>query len=166
MSISDMIVVMKDGMVQQIGRPREVYDSPANLFVAKFLGTPPVNVFEGQVKDGWLTIGKDAVLPVKGAAEGPVYAGIRPEGFLLRKGGAFGCELSGVEVMGRDISVVCANSASLSPAIRAIIGSENMAEVSMDARQVRFDLKPGKVFLFDRKTEERIEFDTSAISRL
>ena len=166
MSISDMIVVMKDGMVQQIGRPREVYDSPANLFVAKFLGTPPVNVFEGQVKDGWLTIGKDAVLPVKGAAEGPVYAGIRPGGFLLRKGGAFGCELSGVEVMGRDISVVCANSASLSPAIRAIIGSENMAEVSMDARQVRFDLKPGKVFLFDRRTEERIEFDASAISRL
>ncbi len=166
MSISDIIVVMKDGMVQQIGRPQEVYDSPANLFVAKFLGTPPVNVFEGQVKDGWLTIGKDAVLPVKGAAEDPVYAGIRPEGFLLRKGGAFGCELSGVEVMGRDISVVCANSASLSPAIRAIIGSENMAEVSMDARQVRFDLKPGKVFLFDRKTEERIEFDASAISRL
>nr|WP_300786588.1 ABC transporter ATP-binding protein [uncultured Acetatifactor sp.] len=166
MSISDMIVVMKDGMVQQIGRPQEVYDSPANLFVAKFLGTPPVNVFEGQVKDGWLTIGKDAVLPVKGAAEGPVYAGIRPEGFLLRKGGAFGCELSGVEVMGRDISVVCANSASLSSAIRAIIGSENMAEVSMDARQVRFDLKPGKVFLFDGKTEERIEFDASAISRL
>ena len=40
------------------------------------------------------------------------------------------------------------------------------AEVSMDARQVRFDLKPGKVFLFDRKTEERIEFDASAISRL
>lgn len=41
MSISDMIVVMKDGIVQQIGKPQEVYDSPENLFVAKFLGTPP-----------------------------------------------------------------------------------------------------------------------------
>ena len=50
MSISDMIVVMKLGVVQQIGKPQEVYDSPANLFVAKFLGTPPINVFAGKVR--------------------------------------------------------------------------------------------------------------------
>ena len=45
MSISDLIVVMRDGLVQQIGKPQEVYDNPANLFVAKFLGTPPINIF-------------------------------------------------------------------------------------------------------------------------
>ncbi len=50
MSISDMIVVMKDGIVQQIGKPQNVYDDPVNLFVAKFLGTPPINVFSGEVK--------------------------------------------------------------------------------------------------------------------
>ena len=44
MSISDMIVVMKEGVVQQIGKPQEVYDNPVNLFVAKFLGTPPINI--------------------------------------------------------------------------------------------------------------------------
>ena len=48
MSISDMIVVMKDGVVQQIGKPQDVYDSPVNLFVSKFLGTPPINVFDGR----------------------------------------------------------------------------------------------------------------------
>ena len=47
MSISDMIVVMRDGVVQQIGKPQEVYDNPVNLFVAKFLGTPPIHVFDG-----------------------------------------------------------------------------------------------------------------------
>ena len=47
MSISDMIVVMKLGVVQQTGKPQEVYDDPTNLFVAKFLGTPPINVFNG-----------------------------------------------------------------------------------------------------------------------
>ncbi len=57
MSISDMIVVMKEGLVQQMGRPQEVYDNPANLFVAKFLGTPPINVFEGRMKNGKLYIG-------------------------------------------------------------------------------------------------------------
>ena len=57
MSISDMIVVMKLGLVQQIGKPQDVYDNPANLFVAKFLGTPPINVFEGHVKNGMLYLG-------------------------------------------------------------------------------------------------------------
>ena len=159
MSISDMIVVMKDGMVQQIGRPQEVYDSPANLFVAKFLGTPPVNVFQGQIKGGTLYLDIDPVLELSGASDGPVYAGVRPEGFLLRKDGALGCELSGVEVMGRDISVVASNKASMMPAIRAIIGAENLAEISADAVQVRFDSKPNKVFLSRPKTEERILFE-------
>ena len=57
MSISDLIVVMKDGVLQQIGKPQEVYDNPVNLFVAKFLGTPPINVFEGRIQDGQLYIG-------------------------------------------------------------------------------------------------------------
>ena len=56
MSISDMIVVMKDGIVQQIGKPQNVYDDPVNLFVAKFLGTPPINVFSGEVKNEQLYI--------------------------------------------------------------------------------------------------------------
>ena len=51
MSISDIIVVMKDGVVQQIGKPQDVYDDPVNLFVAKFLGTPPINVFKGKIKN-------------------------------------------------------------------------------------------------------------------
>ena len=50
MSISDIIVVMKDGVVNQIGKPQNVYDDPTNLFVAKFLGTPPINVFKGMKK--------------------------------------------------------------------------------------------------------------------
>ena len=66
MSISDLIVVMKLGVVQQIGKPQEVYDDPTNLFVAKFLGTPPINVFNGHVEGEKLYIGDSAVLDVKG----------------------------------------------------------------------------------------------------
>ena len=62
MSISDMIVVMKLGVVQQIGKPQNVYDDPANLFVAKFLGTPPINVFSGRIQYGRLFIGGDDVM--------------------------------------------------------------------------------------------------------
>jgi multiple sugar transport system ATP-binding protein len=69
MSISDMIVVMKKGVVQQIGEPQKVYDDPENLFVAKFLGTPPINVFNGHIADEKLFIGDSAVLDVPGLTE-------------------------------------------------------------------------------------------------
>jgi len=157
MSISDMIVVMKEGVVQQIGKPQEVYDNPANLFVAKFLGTPPINVFDGRVKDGRLYIGEDAVLNIRGAADKEVFVGIRPEGFILKEDGPLVCSLSGVEVMGRDISVVSTNKASVNATVRAIIGTEN--KVDTQKSQVRFALKPSKVFLFSKETEERIEFE-------
>ena len=75
MSISDMIVVMKEGVVQQIGKPQVVYDDPVNLFVSKFLGTPPINVFEGVVKGGRLFIGDEGVLDVPGAPDGDAWAG-------------------------------------------------------------------------------------------
>ncbi len=156
MSISDLIVVMRDGIVQQIGKPQDVYDSPVNLFVAKFLGTPPINVFDGEVRDGKLYIGDDCVLDAHRSRSGEVYVGIRPEGFILKEDGALSCALKGVEVMGRDISVVSANEHCSAPAVRSIISAEN--KISVGSSIVRFDLKPEKVFIFDKTTEKRIDF--------
>ena len=104
MSICDTIVVMKEGCIMQHGSPQDVYDYPDNLFVAKFLGTPQINVFKGEIRGSSLFIGNDYVMDVKelcgsagrdcnkdgadinGAGAGssevrPVYVGIRPEGF-------------------------------------------------------------------------------------
>lgn len=156
MSISDMIVVMKDGAVQQIGGPQEVYDDPVNLFVAKFLGTPPINVFDAQVKGGKLVIGDEAVMDVPGAADGKVYAAIRPEGFICDANGALSLNLTAVEVMGRDISVVSTHPACQAPIVRAIVDSGNAIDVT--SAKVRFSLKPNKVLLFSHETEERIRF--------
>lgn len=155
MSISDLIVVMKDGVVQQTGRPQEVYDSPANLFVAKFLGNPPINVFDGNVKGQVLYIGEEAVLEVPGVEDQSVTAAVRPEGFVLSDTGALTCALTGVEVMGRDISVISTHPASQNAAIRSIIAAENAVR---DAETVRFDLKKNKVFLFRREDGARILF--------
>ena len=153
MSISDMIVVMKLGVVQQIGKPQDVYDDPVNLFVAKFLGTPPINVLEGRIVNGELIIGSDVVAGVEGVEDQEVYVGIRPEGFVLDPNGPMHCKLSNVEVMGRDVSIVSTNPASLNPVIRSIINADNRTHVEED---VRYSLKPHKVFLFDKETEERI----------
>ena len=154
MSISDLIVVMKDGVVQQIGKPQEVYNSPVNLFVAKFLGTPPINVFEGSVSGGKLYIGGAAVMDAH-APDGDVWVGVRPEGFVPDKDGALACALDRVEVMGRDISIVASHAACTAPVIRAIISAES--DVDGEADTVRFSLKPNKTFLFDKASEMRIE---------
>ena len=156
MSISDMIVVMKLGVVQQIGAPQEVYDDPANLFVAKFLGTPPINVFKGRVENGKLMLGENAVLDVPGVENREVFVGIRPEGFVPEKNGPFVCDLKNVEVMGRDMSVVCEHASSANPLVRAIINSDS--KVDFSKATISYSLKPHKVFLFDAETENRIRF--------
>ena len=157
MSISDLIVVMKLGIVQQIGKPQLIYDNPINLFVAKFLGTPPINVFDGEVVDGKLLIGGLAVLDVPGVDNQLVTVGIRPEGFNLDSEGAFVVELSNLEVMGRDVSVVSKHDSSLNPVVRSIINSDS--KIDPNAKTVSFSLKPHKVFIFDTETEERIRFE-------
>ncbi len=157
MSISDMIVVMKLGVLQQIGKPQDVYEDPANLFVAKFLGTPPINVFNGTVKGGKVCIGEDTVLEVTNVPDQEVIIGIRPEGFELSDDGALCCGLNNVEVMGRDVSIVCTNPASANPVIRAIINADNKVDVTRQT--VRYNIKPHKFFLFDKQTEERIRYE-------
>ena len=161
MSISDIIVVMKNGVLQQIGRPQEVYDKPANLFVAKFLGTPPINVFDGKIENGNLMIGKDAVLSVKNLPDQEVYIGIRPEGFIPDRNGALKCELGRLEVMGRDMSIISKHPNSLSDnrTIRSIVNSDT--KLASDLFEVPFSLKPNKVFIFDKNTEERIDFEVT-----
>lgn len=159
MSISDEIVVMKDGTVQQIGKPQEVYDNPVNLFVAKFLGTPSINVFQGRVEKEMLYIGDDAVLPVKGVKDQKVTVGVRPEGFVLAEDGPLVCSLSRVEVMGRDISVVSTHKDCQAKAIRSIINAENKVDQTQEF--VRFALKANKVLLFAEGTEERILFENN-----
>ena len=157
MSISDIIVVMKLGVVQQIGKPQDVYDDPTNLFVAKFLGTPPINIFKGEVKNEQLYIDNHAVLAVGGVADQAVTVGIRPEGFIPAADGKFVCRLRSIEVMGRDVSIVSTNEASLNPLVRSIVDADY--KVDPTSATVSYNLKPHKVLLFNQDTEERIYFE-------
>ena len=154
MSISDLIIVMKDGRVQQIGKPQDVYDEPVNLFVAQFLGTPQINVFEGEIRDGQVRSGEEAVLEAGGKEDRKVWVGIRPEGFIPDPDGPFTCRMDRVEVMGRDVSVVSTHEKMTGKSIRSIVSSEYRFEPGQE--KVRFRLKPHKVFLFDRESEERV----------
>ena len=153
MSICDIMVVMKLGVVQQIGHPQGIYDDPANLFVANFLGTPPINIFKGEIKGGKVYIGEEAIMNTD-KEDMPVYVGIRPEGFVYNPKGKLTLNVDHIEVMGRDKSVVSVHESSAKPTVRSIIDAD--VPLPEDAEQLKFDLKPNKVFLFDAESEMRI----------
>ena len=155
MSISDKIVVMKLGEMQQMGAPQEVYNSPANLFVAQFLGTPPINVFKGAVKGEKIYVGEDCVGEAKGIKDQEVSVAIRPEGFVLaneKDKDVLHAECEMIQVMGRDISVVAKNELCTKPTFKAIISADD----KVNPGKVAFKVKPHKVFIFDAETDERI----------
>ena len=156
MSISDEIVVMKLGEMQQMGRPQDVYNSPANLFVAQFLGTPPINVFQARIEGKKVMIGSDCVMELnEDLGNKDIYAAIRPEGFILAGNNdknvlRGNCEA--VQVMGRDISVIAHKPECTKGTFRVIISSDDKVAPG----EVAFKIKPHKIFLFDGETEERI----------
>lgn len=156
MSISDLIVLMRSGVAEQTGKPQDIYDRPANLFVAKFLGTPPINAFLGRIQGGSLYIGDDAILETGATADQEVYVGIRPEGLIPHEAGRLHCDLTRVEVMGRDISLVCAHKDSANPSVRSIISAQGAADISPGAGGISFDLLPGKTHIFSGDTETRL----------
>ena len=152
MSICDIMVVMKKGVVQQIGAPQGIYDDPHNLFVANFLGTPPIDIFRGRIKDGKVYIGEEAVSDTE-FEDQEVYVGIRPEGFIYNENGKLTLNVDHIEVMGRDKSVVSTHPSSTKATVRSIIDSDVALP---DAQQLKFDIKPNKIFLFNFDTERRL----------
>jgi multiple sugar transport system ATP-binding protein len=110
MTMADRIVVMQDGRVEQVGAPLELYDRPANLFVATFIGSPAMNLIEGQITAGGFVTAGGLTLPLASApagAEGqPALYGIRPEHFSLGGGSGLPAEVVVVEPTGSETQVV------------------------------------------------------------
>ena len=159
MSISDEIVVMKLGVVQQKGKPQDVYNNPVNKFVAKFLGTPPINMFDGKIENKKLMIG-DEVIDTVDFADQDVEIGIRPEGFEVTNGGEIG-DLSfvveSVEFIGRDKSIVARHPSCQTPTFRFIIDAE--IEGIEVGKIIKANIKKNKRHIFNKLTEANMEVE-------
>ena len=83
MTLGDRVAVMKDGVMQQVGTPLEVYRAPANLFVAGFIGTPAMNLMQGEAKDGHATLTSSFQVSVPASLDGPITVGVRPQHFRV-----------------------------------------------------------------------------------
>ena len=155
MSISDHIVLMRDGHLQQIAKPQELYDNPANCFVADFLGNPPINKTYGVVKggkivlDGDCTIDNDLAKDIEDGRE--VTLSMRAEAIIVGEEEKV-CEgiVEEVYVMGKEVLAYVTLGAAK---VRAYIEAEKNFE---KGQKVNIGLKNRGVFVFDKETGERL----------
>jgi multiple sugar transport system ATP-binding protein len=156
MSISDEIVLMNFGAEQQKGNPQQVYNQPQNLFVAKFLGMPQINLYQATVKQGKAYIQNQVVFESKqlGNVDGQVLIGVRPEGYEIDDKGTLSLQPQFVEMIGRDMSLVASHPDALTPSIRVVL---TMDEFKFNPNQViRMKLKAHKTFVFEKDTGRRL----------
>jgi len=145
MTLGDRIVVMNGGEIQQIDAPMRLYEKPANVFVAGFLGSPAMNFFRGGVDGG----GR-----VKIADEGDVIVGVRPEDLVLAADAdsdALEATLEVVEPVGNEMFL------NLRRGDHEIVMRVPPRAMPETGTMLRIAIKPDRVHLFDRKTERRIE---------
>ncbi len=153
-TMADRVVVMNAGRIEQEGRPEDLYERPSTLFVASFVGSPPINTFDGRAAAGVLSI-QQARLPLAGAAEGAVVLGLRPE--CLSVGGGDGASRVPVRViaaepMGREVLYTAESS----------LGVIRFLEAGAEARHREGDnlplgFAPGSALLFDKASGKRLE---------
>lgn len=148
MSISDQIIIMNFGKEMQKGEPQKIYNRPENEFVAKFLGNPPINTFEGNIKNNVLYFENQKLFPKK-AFNGEYVVGIRPEDFKVSHDdvGFHVPKDANVDVIGRD-TMIRFNVGEKQ--IRALVDSESAETVS----KIVLTVKEDKIHLFDKETGE------------
>ena len=149
MSITDAIVLMKDGVLQQKEAPQEMYRKPANQFVASFMGTPPMGFMNGKVENGKVFIGS-SILGDAEVANGDVVVGVRPESWRLSQEEGINATVKMVEVIGRDkLMTVDIEGQS----VRCLIDSDNEVNVS---DVVKLTVKPQAIHVFDTTSGHRL----------
>ena len=167
MTMGDRIVVMKDGVIQQVGEPSEIYDNPSNLFVAGFIGTPQMNffnvVFQVEGKDGEIILPNNEVIKhklseyrpiqdeyLKGSAKN-VVLGIRAEHIEIAKKG-IPAIVNFVEVLGNTVNIICKLENSENEFSLTV--QQRVALNTGDKIFVNFDIK--NAHLFDKENENSI----------
>ena len=157
MTMADKIVVMKDGYVEQIGAPLELYDRPRNVFVAGFIGSPAMNFLKGKIRveaaGKFFVSDGGAVLPVIGdnLKDGhPVIYGIRPEHITLGREGGLAVKVAVVEPTGAETQIFARVGDEI---IDALLKNR---EHIIPGETIHFAIDPVNAHVFDRETTLRL----------
>ena len=155
LSISDKIILLNEGVIQQHDDPQNLYLEPNNLFVAKFIGNPIINISEVEVKDGVIhhpsfTLSASELVESrfrKGLENGHYYLGLRPEDLVPSENGLFTVTVTAVELIGRERIL---HFTLGEQDIKSIVSVEHKIE---EGDTLSFDLLRHKLFLFDQNGE-------------
>ena len=151
MTLADRVVVMEKGIVQQVGTPTEIYDRPANAFVASFIGNPAMNLIKGEVKKGVFTAGPVEVKGLK-APDGMVTLGFRAEdASVISKGGNIKAPIYSLELLGDATAV----TVRIEGQLLTVRSDKNYRAEIGD--HVSISVPKEICHLFDAKTGARIE---------
>ena len=148
MTMADRIAVMNEGRIEQLGEPLELYDRPANLFVAQFIGSPAMNVFEGVYGNGMVqALGAYWPCAVRAQEGQRVAYGIRPEHLSIKEGG-ISAQIEVVEPMGAETEIlvkVGGQTLTMMTHGRASVGSGERVSLAPQAAQAHlFDAESGR----------------------
>jgi multiple sugar transport system ATP-binding protein len=152
MSISDQMVVLNYGVFQQMAAPQDIYNHPTNLFVAKFLGNPPINLLKGSVINNQVVLEGGLVVGERNVDDGEYHIGLRPEDFKVSAKG-FVANINRVEQIGRDTTLLVQAS---NQSFKVIIDSDTVDDYKEDIFTnsiVNLTIKNEKIHLFDKETE-------------
>ena len=180
MTMGTRIIVLNDGVVQQYGTPKEIYDTPANIFVAKFIGAPPMNVFDAEVRDHSIAVAGSAVPDssaitalLRATGRGEVLMGVRAEKIVLHKVGELQNmirarvvvieHLGSETVVGFRLGAVTEQTTVGAAASRGLFYARSAGDTSFavgDACEVGFTV--ADAVWFDNESGGRIEISTSS----
>ena len=150
MTLADRVVVMNRGVVQQVGTPTEIYDRPANTFVAGFIGSPAMNLMEG-VLEGGVFSGANVSIAGLDASDGPVILGFRAEDAAVSEGaGEVTAPVYTMELLG-DATMITVRAGGALVSVKA--HKDYRAEIG---QEVSISLPAGICHLFDRSNGERL----------
>ena len=177
MTMGDRVAVMRDGKLEQVDAPQELYDRPANLFVAAFIGSPAMNLLRGRIDGRHVVLGgQRLVLPDGAPADRPVVVGIRPEAVHL--GGDLELEVVLVEALGSDLLVHFRTDAPRVTISDAFDGEDDAglesrftARLPPDLRvevgdRLRLGVEPERIHVFDAETRARPALGSGGLARL
>lgn len=149
MTMADRIVIMKDGHIQQVGTPLEVFHKPANKFVARFIGAPSMNMIEGTLQDSLVTLEDGTKIPININLRhnGPVTLGLRPDDLLVSdQDGPFQGVVNVVEPLGSETLVY------VSVGDRELIAKASGRTPPQLGSTIRLSAEPDNMHLFDSAT--------------
>ena len=154
MTMADRMIVMNEGVAEQIGTPLEVYQRPQTLFAAQFIGSPAMNIVEATASAGQLTLANGSVLDGSTAVEGKVSVGVRPEHLALDDNGPLELDVGFTEPLGAS-TLVHGRLAGTDKSVTASL--PGVHDMQSSAGKIRFAVAPESIHIFDKHTGRRID---------